>query len=160
MIYIYDLPFYRQEMATREGYRRVMRLAVTHCKLSGRGVRDDGSLMAITAPWALLMEQDSAMALRFFFRTWFTLSQPPDTFPKPWKYCWIMKSTGLICLVVCVTESPMPCTTLRGTAIIPGDNTIEFSWMGLSVSKDRPIKDDWYLETLVPRSTRNRWDRS
>ena len=69
---------------------------------------------------------------------------------KPWKYCWITKSTGLICLVVCVTESPMPCTTLRGTAIIPGDNTIEFSGMRLSVSKDRQIKDDWCLETLVP----------
>lgn len=43
------------------------------------------------------------------------------------------------------------CTTLWATAIILGDATIEFGWMGLSVSEDRQIQADWYLETFFCR---------
>lgn len=44
------------------------------------------------------------------------------------------------------SKKPRACTTLWGVEVILRDQTIEFSWMGSSVSEDRCIQDDWYLD--------------
>lgn len=80
--------------------------------------------------------------------TWFTLFLLPRFIPKAAVISLNNEIDRPHLFSYLGNKSRGACTTLWATAIILGDATIEFGWMGLSVSEDRQIQADWYLETF------------